>query len=650
MQTLFNGKYKTLNLIGSGGMSKVYLAESTSLGTKWAIKAVDKKLHTEFDLLAEPNILKKLNHPSLPRIIDIEEDENNLYIIEDYIDGTSLDRQLKEKKNFDENTVINWAKQLCDVLIYLHNQKPNPIIYRDMKPANIIVDKDNKVKLIDFGIAREFKIDNDSDTTYMGTRGYAAPEQYGTSQSDKRTDIYSLGVTMYHLLTGISPLEPPYELRKLRLIDSNFSEGIEYIVNKCIQSDPINRYQSVEELLYDLNNIHTFNSYYIKQKKIEKTKNIIKATVLVTSISSILLGTKVMGDEKNEKYENLISNGHNSLNLYNFNEADKYFEEAKNVYKNRADSYLGQAKILLDKNEYEECMKYLDEISNTIKDINGSKEYFYLKGTAHYDNDEYENAALNFEKAVELDATNVDYARDLAVSKVKLGEIEYGKNIIETVMNRKNCEDSVYYINGEIALKQGNLYEAIQSFENVIDITKDDVIKKKAYIALSDIYKENRDIIDGAISNQIQILKNAMMDLNNPNDIFMIEALAEAYYANKNNSNSAEQFNRLLELGYERPYIYRNLAIIYQENGNLSDAENILLRMKEKYPDDYTAYLQLAWVYLEKEGKKYEFSRNYDKVLEYHNLAIKFAPQGESSADIMQLSNKINELRIKGWI
>ena len=650
MQTLFNGKYKTLNLIGSGGMSKVYLAESTSLGTKWAIKAVDKKLHTEFDLLAEPNILKKLNHPSLPRIIDIEEDENNLYIIEDYIDGTSLDRQLKEKKNFDENTVINWAKQLCDVLIYLHNQKPNPIIYRDMKPANIIVDKDNKVKLIDFGIAREFKIDNDSDTTYMGTRGYAAPEQYGTSQSDKRTDIYSLGVTMYHLLTGISPLEPPYELRKLRLIDSNFSEGIEYIVNKCIQSDPINRYQSVEELLYDLNNIHTFNSYYIKQKKIEKTKNIIKATVLVTSISSILLGTKVMGDEKNEKYENLISNGHNSLNLYNFNEADKYFEEAKNVYKNRADSYLGQAKILLDKNEYEECMKYLDEISNTIKDINGSKEYFYLKGTAHYDNDEYENAALNFEMAVELDATNVDYARDLAVSKVKLGEIEYGKNIIETVMNRKNCEDSVYYINGEIALKQGNLYEAIQSFENVIDITKDDVIKKKAYIALSDIYKENRDIIDGAISNQIQILKNAMMDLNNPNDIFMIEALAEAYYANKNNSNSAEQFNRLLELGYERPYIYRNLAIIYQENGNLSDAENILLRMKEKYPDDYTAYLQLAWVYLEKEGKKYEFSRNYDKVLEYHNLAIKFAPQGESSADIMQLSNKINELRIKGWI
>ena len=89
METLFNGKYKTLDLIGKGGMSKVYLAESTTLGTKWAIKAVDKKLNVQFDLLAEPNILKKLNHPALPRIIDIEEDEANIYIIEDYIDSVA---------------------------------------------------------------------------------------------------------------------------------------------------------------------------------------------------------------------------------------------------------------------------------------------------------------------------------------------------------------------------------------------------------------------------------------------------------------------------------------------------------------------------------------------------------------------------------
>ena len=144
--------------------------------------------------------MKKINHPSLPRIVDIGEDDEFIYIVEDFFEGEALDRQLKIRKRFDEATVVEWAKQLCGILYYLHSLEP-AIIYRDMKPANIIVTSDNIVKLIDFGIAREYKQDSGSDTSYMGTRGYAAPEQYGTSQTDARTDIYSLGVTLYHLLT-----------------------------------------------------------------------------------------------------------------------------------------------------------------------------------------------------------------------------------------------------------------------------------------------------------------------------------------------------------------------------------------------------------------------------------------------------------------
>ena len=650
MNTLFNGKYKTLNLIGSGGMSKVYLAESTSLGTKWAIKAVDKKLSTEFDLLAEPNILKKLNHPSLPRIIDIEEDETNIYIIEDYIDGKSLDKRLSTEKKIKEEVVINWSKQLCDVLIYLHNQNPNPIIYRDMKPSNIIVTNDNKVKLIDFGIAREFKIENNSDTTYMGTRGYAAPEQYGSGQSDKRTDIYSLGVTMYHLITGKSPNEPPYEFKKVRQLDSSFSEGIEYIVNKCIQNDPANRYQNVEELLTDLNNIHTFNSYYIRQKKKEKAKNILKMTILTTSIVCILYGTKVMGDEKNFQYEHLIQSGHIELINNQYENASNYFKKAEKLYTKRADSYLGEAKILLDKNEYEECIVYLEQLKTQIKDIEKNAEYNYLKGSAYYDNEEYNKACLDFKNAIDIDPDNIDYARDLAVSQVKIGEVEKAKNIINNVLSRSNNEDSIYYINGEINISQGNLDEAIASFEKVIEITKDDNIRKKAYISLSNIYKYNRETIDNAINKQIKVLNDAKTDLNSKDDIFITEALAEVYFINEEYLKSSENFLRLLDLGYERSYIYRNIGIIYQQMGSLQQAENILLRMKEKYPDDYNAYLQLAWVYLEKEGQQYEFSRNYDKVIKYYNLAVEHSPQGESTPDIIPLGNKINELRIKGWL
>lgn len=650
METLFNGKYKTLDLIGKGGMSKVYLAESTTLGTKWAIKAVDKKLNVQFDLLAEPNILKKLNHPALPRIIDIEEDETSIYIIEDYIDGKSLDKRLKTEKRFDEETVINWSKQLCDVLIYLHNQKPNPIIYRDMKPANIIVTKENRVKLIDFGIAREFKIENDSDTTYMGTRGYAAPEQYGSSQTDQRTDIYSLGVTMYHLITGKSPNEPPYEFKKIREIDPNFSEGMEYIINKCIQNDPTKRYQSMEELLYDLENIHTFNRYYIEQKKKEKTKRTVKATLLATSIFCIMFGSFTMGKEKKEEYEGLINTGDTYVSSLQFEEAKKSYNVAQKLIKKEPEAYLREAQMILKKSGADECLKYLFEKEQTVKKLVDTSEYYYIKGSAYFDNKEYDKARENLSRAVEIDNDNIDYARDYAVSNAKVGKITEAQNIINTLLSKNEYEDSVNYINGEIELYEENLYDAIASFEKVIDITNNEELKRKAYISLSDIYKDNRSIIENAINKQIEILNKAKSDLNNKDDVYITEALAEAYFANNQYNNSAENFNKLLDLGYDRPYIYRNLAIIYQYMNNFSRAENILFTMKDKHPEEYSCYLQLGLLNLEREANKIESSRNYSKVLEYYNLAVQYAPQGEQTSDLIPLGNKINELRQKGWL
>jgi len=252
---LFDNRYRILEILGQGGMSRVYLAENIKLGTLWAIKEIEKKPYMKTDLLIEPNILKKLSHPALPRIFDIVENNEYLYIIVDYIKGASMDKLLKTDVKFPEDDVVEWARQICDVLIYLHNFKPNPIIYRDMKPSNIMLTDDGKVKLIDFGIAREFKQDSDNDTVYIGTRGYAAPEQYGSGQTSVKTDIYSLGVTLYHLITGKNPNEPPFELMPVRQLDSSLSAGIERIIGRCTRQNPGERYRSVYELLADLNGI-----------------------------------------------------------------------------------------------------------------------------------------------------------------------------------------------------------------------------------------------------------------------------------------------------------------------------------------------------------------------------------------------------------
>lgn len=650
MSTLFNGRYKVIKPIGKGGMSTVYLAQNVSLGTMWAIKVIEKKSRSGFDLLAEPNILKKLNHPALPRIIDIEEDSKYLYIVEDYIEGVSLDKQLKRYGKFKEETVIEWVKQLCDVLLYLHNQTPNPIIYRDMKPSNIIANSNNKIKLIDFGIAREFKKQSTDDTAYIGTKGYAAPEQYGIGQSDARTDIYSLGITMYHLLTGISPNEPPYEIKKLRSIDMRLSEGIEYIVDKCTQSNPSNRYQSVDMLIKDLDNIHTFNSEYRKKKNISIIKNIAKVSIVLFFLLIILLGVKIIFSEKYEKYTILIDQGYESLNKYEFDSANSYFEEAIKLNKNEIDSYLGKAQIYLNQKEYEKCISYLEELYIEIEHLKDNAQYFYLIGTAHYENNEYEKAYNYLEKACNIDESNIDYKRDLAVCLARLGEIQHAQDIINELISKDKSNDVVDYINGEIELEKGHIYLAIESFEKSIEIAKDENIRKKSYIAISNIYKEHRTTIDDALYQQISILEEAKNNLIDKDDIVITESLGEAYFEANMYEQSISMFNKLLDLGYDRAYIYRNISIIHQQLGDLNQAENVLIDMKEKYSDDYRCYLQLAYVYLDKESQKDEYSRDYSKVLQNYNLAIQFAPEGNSTSDIAPLTNKVEELKTKGWI
>lgn len=261
-------KYEVLKLIGHGGMSEVYLAMDKNLNKQWAIKEIRRRSNDETgkyvmqSALAEANMMKKLDHPCLPRIVDIINNSDVIYVVMDYIEGEPLSRIIHEEGAQPQSRVMDWAKSLCDVLRYLHSQNP-PIIYRDMKPGNIMLQPNGNVKLIDFGIAREYKENKLEDTVILGTRGYAAPEQFGgKGQTDARTDIYSLGVTLYYLLTGKNPAEPPYEIYPIRVWNPSLSAGIEHIIEKCTESDPGSRYQSAEELAYALEHYEEDDDVY----------------------------------------------------------------------------------------------------------------------------------------------------------------------------------------------------------------------------------------------------------------------------------------------------------------------------------------------------------------------------------------------------
>lgn len=310
--SLIDGKYKILNKIGQGGMSIVYLAMNEKANKPWAVKEVRKDGRIDFEsvrqgLVAETNILKKLKHPNLPSIIDVIDQEDSFIIIMDYIEGNSLNKALDEYGAQPQELVIEWAKQLCDVLGYLHTRNP-AIIYRDMKPSNIMLKPDGNITLIDFGIAREFKEKNLADTTCLGTPGYAAPEQFGgMGQTDARTDIYCLGATMYHLVTGKNPCEPPYEISPIREVNPKLSGGLEKIILKCTQRNPENRYQSAAELMYDLEHYDEIDEPF-KRKQQRKLGFFIASVLLTVIFCGVSVWGYVMAEgKKAENYDYILS-------------------------------------------------------------------------------------------------------------------------------------------------------------------------------------------------------------------------------------------------------------------------------------------------------------------------------------------------------
>lgn len=294
-------KYRVIKQIGNGGMSHVFLAENIKLGNKWAIKRI-KKNSSAINLLAEPSILKDLNHPLIPQIVDIEEDETYLYIIEEYVEGINLQDYKNQNKNISEDMIIDLAIQMCDVLEYLHSRKPYPIIYRDMKPGNIMLTESNQIKLVDFGIAKEYKSSSDTDTVLIGTRGYAAPEQYGSGQSDVRTDVYSFGVTLYYLITGNNLSSPPYKILPIREY-GNYSDSLENIIERCTRMEPSNRYQSVADIKEELNQMRnqrglkTPTIYTVAKQKTIGVLSLTKsagATFFATNLATALAERNVL--------------------------------------------------------------------------------------------------------------------------------------------------------------------------------------------------------------------------------------------------------------------------------------------------------------------------------------------------------------------
>ena len=250
---ILNDKYEIIEQIGRGGIFDVFLAKDTRLNLKWAVKVTRSNSPVSIQSAkCEAQMLKELDHPLIPKLAEAYTVEDKTVVVQEYIHGMTLERIVESYGAQSVEKVVDWTRQICTVIGYLHSLEPAHI-YRDVKPANFILEPSGRLRIIDFDIIRSYKPGRIEDTVNLGTKGYAAPEQFGgRGQTDPRTDVYGIGVTMYRLLTGTDVQERNIILNPITLDEPGIPSGLAYIINKCTQFNPRERYNSCDELLNDL--------------------------------------------------------------------------------------------------------------------------------------------------------------------------------------------------------------------------------------------------------------------------------------------------------------------------------------------------------------------------------------------------------------
>lgn len=251
MKELFLRKYRIIKLLGEGASGSVYLVKNLHLNRQEALKICTDTKENKQILSEEAKVLKQLKHPMLPVVYDLFEEDGLLCMVMEYVEGITLEIYLQQFGRIEEEKAISFAVSLSEVLEYLHKQKPE-IIYRDLKPSNIMMLPDGTLKLIDLGAAYAAVHNQSKQGLLMGTPGYSPPEQWNGGCICKESDIYALGMVLHEMLTGFRPISACQERRPAREYDRSISRSLEQIIMKCTEERVEKRYHSMEQLRCDL--------------------------------------------------------------------------------------------------------------------------------------------------------------------------------------------------------------------------------------------------------------------------------------------------------------------------------------------------------------------------------------------------------------
>jgi serine/threonine protein kinase len=387
---LLKQRYRIICQVGKGGFGAVYKAEDLQFGNRLlAVKemSLGKLSPEEFAEAAdafkhEALLLAGLKHPNLPSIYDHFSEDGRWYLAMDFIEGETLEEHLTnaQEKLLPVQEVLQIGIQLCTVLSYLHTRQPT-IVFRDLKPANVIMTPEGHIYLIDFGIARHFKPGQTKDTIAFGSLGYAAPEQYGKTQSTPRTDIYSLGVTLHQLLTGNDPTQTPFQFSPLQLQGQPTSPELESLIMQMLEINVNKRPDSMAVVKQELQRIATWKS------------------ALSPSSSLSAAQTSVSGVDQAAKKQ-LLDTSNDLYKAKRYQETLLACEQALQLDPNDASIYNLKGDVLSDLKRYEEALIAFEQ---AIQLNPGTATAYKNKGNALADLKRYEEALAAYKQSIQLD-------------------------------------------------------------------------------------------------------------------------------------------------------------------------------------------------------------------------------------------------------
>jgi tetratricopeptide (TPR) repeat protein len=469
-QTLLISRYQLVSRIGQGGMGAVYKASDTRLDNRLvAIKEMSKAglpatllEEAEAAFEREARLLGKLLHPNLPRIHDHFTENDRSYLVMDFIDGETLEEYLDNKGHVPLPTeqVVNWAEQLCDVLSYLHNHQP-PIIFRDLKPANVMISESGHIFLIDFGIARIFKPGQSHDTVALGSPGYAAPEQYGKAQSTPRSDLYSLGALTHCLLTGDDPSERPFFFRPASQLNPAVPSGLSALLQRMLEMDAERRPASAQEVLQSL---RSGDSTYQRQQGMGSQQ-----TMSVPRISYSYGATNSSPSPTPSGVDLLLEEAHSLYTQKRLTEAEKVYTQALQLNNTNPLGWQGrgltQGLLARHTEALTSFEKALQLDPALVISWNG-------KGTALSTLQHNQDALSAFERALKLDPNNASSWNGKGAVLNALGRPKEALDAFDMALRFDPHMAQAWNNKGLVLRHQKRFQEALSAFDKALSFDK----------------------------------------------------------------------------------------------------------------------------------------------------------------------------------